>query len=76
MSTVAGSPVLGAGGRIVDKTNPLIGRPYSRDMSHLTPTGSLTPEQRARETIVSTVPGPKPVNQRISKDQVSFRRVL
>jgi len=66
MSTVAGNPVMGVGGRIVDKNNPLIGRPYSRDMSHLTPTGSLTPEQRARETIFSTVPGPKPVNQRIS----------
>jgi TP901 family phage tail tape measure protein len=66
MSTVAGNPVMGVGGRIVDKSHPLVGRAYSRDMSHLTPTGSLTPEQRARETIFSTVPGPKPVNQRIS----------
>ena len=66
MSTVAGNPVMGVGGRIVDKDNPLVGRPYSRDMSHMIPTGSKTPQQRADETIFSTVPGPKPVNQRIS----------
>jgi len=66
MSTVAGNTVLAGGGRIVDKNNPLVGKAYSRDMSHLIPTGSKTPEQRANETIFSTVPGPKPVNQRIS----------
>jgi TP901 family phage tail tape measure protein len=66
MSTVAGNPVMGVGGRIVDKNNPLAGKPYSRDMSHMIPTGSKTAEQRANETIFSTVPGPKPVNQRIS----------
>jgi TP901 family phage tail tape measure protein len=66
MSTVAGNTVLPGGGRIVDKNNPLVGQPYSRDMSHLIPTGSKTAEQRANETIFSTVPGPKPVNQRIS----------
>ena len=66
MSTVGGNPVLRGGGRIVDKNNPLVGKAYARDMSHLIPTGSKTPEQRANETIFSTVPGPKPVNQRIS----------
>jgi TP901 family phage tail tape measure protein len=66
MSTVGGNPVLQGGGRIVDKNNPLVGKAYARDMSHLIPTGSKTPEQRANETIFSTVPGPKPVNQRIS----------
>jgi TP901 family phage tail tape measure protein len=66
MSTVGGNPVLAGGGRIVDKNNPLVGRAYSRDMSHMIPTGSKTPQQRADETIFSTVPGPKPVNQRIS----------
>jgi TP901 family phage tail tape measure protein len=66
MSTVAGNTVLPNGGRIVDKNNPLVGKAYSRDMSHLIPTGSKTPEQRSQETIFSTVPGPKPVNQRIS----------
>jgi TP901 family phage tail tape measure protein len=66
MSTVGGNPVLQGGGRIVDKNNPLVGKAYSRDMSHFIPTGSKTPEQRANETIFSTAPGPKPVNQRIS----------
>lgn len=66
MSTVAGNTVMPGGGRIVDKNNPLVGKAYSRDMSHMIPTGSKTPQQRADETIFSTVPGPKPVNQRIS----------
>jgi TP901 family phage tail tape measure protein len=66
MSTVAGNTVMSGGGRIVDKNNPLVGKAYSRDMSHMIPTGSKTPQQRADETIFSTVPGPKPVNQRIS----------
>jgi TP901 family phage tail tape measure protein len=66
MSTVAGNSVISAGGRIVDKNNPLVGKSYSRDMSHMIPTGSKTAEQRAQENIFSTVPGPKPVNQRIS----------
>jgi TP901 family phage tail tape measure protein len=66
ISTMAGSTVMAGGGRIVDKNNPLVGKPYSRDMVHLIPTGSKTAEQRASETIFSTVPGPKPVNQRIS----------
>jgi TP901 family phage tail tape measure protein len=66
MSTLAGNTVMAGGGRIVDKNNPLVGKAYSRDMSHMIPTGSKTPQQRADETIFSTVPGPKPVNQRIS----------
>ena len=66
MSTVAGNTVMPIGARIVDKNNPLVGKAYSRDMSHMIPTGSKTPQQRADETIFSTVPGPKPVNQRIS----------
>jgi TP901 family phage tail tape measure protein len=72
MSTVAGSPVLRGGGRIVDKDNPLVGRPYSRDMSHVIPTGSKTAEQRAGETIFSTVPGPKPVNLRLSNSPQTY----
>ena len=72
MSTVAGNPVMRGGGRIVDKDNPLVGRPYSRDMSHVIPTGSKTPEQRANETIFSTVPGPKPVNLRLSNSPQTY----
>ncbi len=72
MSTVAGNPVLAGGGRIVDRNNPLVGKAYSRDMSHFIPTGSKTPEQRANETIFSTVPGPKPVNQRLSNSPQTY----
>ena len=72
MSTVAGNPVMRGGGRIVDKDNPLVGRSYSRDMSHVIPTGSKTAEQRASETIFSTVPGPKPVNLRLSNSPQTY----
>ena len=72
MSTVAGNPVMRGGGRIVDKDNPLVGRAYSRDMSHVIPTGSKTAEQRANETIFSTVPGPKPVNLRLSNSPQTY----
>jgi TP901 family phage tail tape measure protein len=74
MSTVSGNPVVSMGGRIVDKNNPLVGEPYSRDMSHMSPTGSKTPEQRASETIFSTVPGPQPVNQRISNAPQTYMK--
>jgi TP901 family phage tail tape measure protein len=72
MSTVGGNPVMRGGGRIVDKDNPLVGRAYSRDMSHVIPTGSKTAEQRASETIFSTVPGPKPVNLRLSNSPQTY----
>ena len=72
MSTIAGNPVMRGGGRIVDKDNPLVGKSYSRDMSHVIPTGSKTAEQRAGETIFSTVPGPKPVNLRLSNSPQTY----
>jgi TP901 family phage tail tape measure protein len=72
ISTVGGSTVLAGGGRIVDKDNPLVGKPYSRDMSHVNSTGSKTPQQRADETIFSTVPGPKPVNLRLSNSPQTY----
>jgi TP901 family phage tail tape measure protein len=72
MSTVAGNTVMSGGGRIVDKNNPLVGKSYSRDMSHMIPTGSKTPQQRADETIFSTVPGPKPVNLRLSNSPQTY----
>jgi TP901 family phage tail tape measure protein len=72
MSTVAGNTVMSGGGRIVDKDNPLVGKSYSRDMSHMNATGSKTPQQRADETIFSTVPGPKPVNLRLSNSQQTY----
>jgi TP901 family phage tail tape measure protein len=69
ISTVAGT-VLAAGGyapRVVDKNNPLVGAPYSRDMSHLTPSG--TPQMG---TIFGTVPGSGPVNVRIGKNPQTY----
>ena len=72
MSTVAGNPVLMNGARVVDKNSPYVGKPYSRDMSHMIPTGSKTPDQRSQETIFSTVPGPKPVNQRVLNAPQSY----
>ena len=72
VSTVGGNTVMRGGGRIVDKDNPLVGKSYSRDMSHVIPTGSKTPQQRADETIFSTVPGPKPVNLRLSNSAQTY----
>jgi len=69
ISTVAGGVIAagGAGQRIVDKDNPLIGAPYSRDMSHLIPAQS--PQMG---TIFGTVPGAGPVNVRIGKNPQAY----
>ena len=69
ISTVAGG-VIAAGGpgqRVVDKTNPLVGDPYTRDMSHFTPSGTAQ-----MGTIFGTVPGASPVNVRIGKNPQSY----
>jgi len=64
ITTVAGGVIMpGTGGRVVDKSNPYIGEPYSRDMSHLIPAG--TPQMG---TIFGTVPGAKPVNIKVGKN--------
>ena len=69
ISTVAGSVIAAGmpGGRVVDKDNPLVGKPHSRDMSHLIPSG--TPQMG---TIFGTVPGAKPVNIRVGKNPQSY----
>ena len=69
ISTVAGGVISagGAGQRVVDKNNPLIGAPYSRDMSHLIP--SQSPQMG---TIFGTVPGAGPVNVRIGKNPQAY----
>ena len=69
ISTVAGNVIASgsANARMVDKTNPLIGDPYTRDMSHLIPSGS--PQLG---TIFGTVPGAGPVNLRIGKNPQSY----
>ena len=69
VSTVAGGVIMAAGpaGRMVDKSNPLVGAPYSRDMSHLIPSGN--PQDG---TIFGTVPGAKPVNIRVGRNPQAY----
>jgi TP901 family phage tail tape measure protein len=69
-NTMAGNPLVQSpaeraviGERIADKNHPLIGQPYSRQMSHMIPAQSQQPG-----TIFGTVPGPGPVNVRIGKN--------
>lgn len=71
VSTVAGGVIMAGGGasgpRYVDKDNPLVGKPYSRDMSHLIPSG--VPQMG---TIFGTVPGAKPVNIRVGRNPQAY----
>jgi TP901 family phage tail tape measure protein len=69
VTTTAGGVIMaaGGGGRVVDKDNPLIGRPFSRDMSHLIP--SKMPQMG---TIFGTVPGAKPVNIRVGSNPQAY----
>jgi len=70
ISTVAGRVIAAGtpgGQRVVDKNNPLIGKPYTRDMSHMIP--AQTDQQG---TIFGTVPGASPVNVRIGKNPQSY----
>jgi TP901 family phage tail tape measure protein len=70
ISTVAGGVITAGtsvGQRIVDKNNPLVGEPYSRDMSHMIPAQTQQPG-----TIFGTVPGASPVNVRIGKNPQAY----
>ena len=70
ISTIAGGVIAAGtpgGQRIVDKNNPLIGKSFSRDMSHFTPSGT---DQMG--TIFGTVPGAAPVNVRIGKNPQAY----
>lgn len=69
VATIAGNAVAPGvlGQRVVDKNNPLIGAPYSRDMSHLIP--SQMPQMG---TIFGTVPGAGPVNVRVGKNPQTY----
>jgi TP901 family phage tail tape measure protein len=69
ITTVAGT-VLAAGGpgeRIVDKSHPLVGDPYSRDMSHMIPA-----QTSQMGTIFGVVPGSDKVNLRIGKNPQTY----
>ena len=69
ISTIAGGVIAAgtAGGRVVDKDNELVGKPYSRDMSHLIPS-----QTTQMGTIFGTVPGARPVNVRIGKNPQAY----
>jgi TP901 family phage tail tape measure protein len=70
ISTVAGGVIAAGtpgGQRFVDKNNPLVGKAYTRDMSHFTPSAT---DQMG--TIFGTVPGAKPVNIRVGKNPQAY----
>jgi len=69
ISTVAGSVISAGtqGGRIVDKNNPLAGKPYSRQMAHMIPAGT-----QQMGSIFGVVPNPGPVNVRIGKNPQAY----
>jgi len=63
ISTIANTMIMPGGDRVVDKQSPMLGKPYSRDMSHMIP--SKTPQSG---TIFGVLPGTAPVNKRISNN--------
>jgi len=70
VTTVAGGVIMAGTpsiGRSVDKDHPLVGKPFSRDMSHLIPSGM--PQMG---TIFGTVPGAKPVNIRVGRNPQAY----
>jgi TP901 family phage tail tape measure protein len=68
LSTIQGNIVAQGTQRVADPNNPLIGKAYSRQMSHLNPVAGMTTAERAAQTIFGVVPGPGPVNQKIGKN--------
>ena len=70
VTTIAGGVIMAgtpSSGRSVDKDHPLVGKPFSRDMSHLIPSGM--PQMG---TIFGTVPGSKPVNIRVGRNPQAY----
>ena len=68
VTTVAGGTVIpgvGAGPRVVDPTNPLVGQQGTRASSHINPLAGRTQQQIAASTIFGFVPGSIPVNNAI-----------
>ncbi|TSA57110.1 MAG: phage tail tape measure protein, partial [Methylophilaceae bacterium] len=62
VATVGGSQVVAAGRRVVDPTDPYVGDPNTRAMSHINPRDPNSPA-----TIFGGVPGAIPVNRGISR---------
>ena len=62
VTTVGGAPVIVGGRRVVDSSNPYVGDPNTRAMSHINPRDPNNPA-----TIFGGVPGAIPVNRGISR---------
>ena len=62
VSTVGGAPIMVAGRRVVDPSDPYVGDPNTRAMSHINPRDPNNPA-----TIFGGVPGAIPVNRGISR---------
>jgi TP901 family phage tail tape measure protein len=62
VSTVGGAPIMVAGRRVVDPTDPYVGDVDTRAMSHINPRDPNNPA-----TIFGGVPGAMPVNRGISR---------
>ena len=68
VSTMAGNLVMAGGGRVVDPSNPLVGKMGTRASSHMVPRSGMTDEQRMQQTMFGMVPGSIPVNQKIGQN--------
>jgi TP901 family phage tail tape measure protein len=62
VSTVGGAPIMVAGRRVVDPSDPYVGDPNTRAMSHINPRDPNNPA-----TLFGGVPGAVPVNRGISR---------
>ena len=69
ITTVGGNVIAGGipGERVVDKENPLVGKPYSRDMQHMIPRAT-----KQEGTIFGVVPGARPVNVRVGANPQAY----
>jgi TP901 family phage tail tape measure protein len=64
ISTIAGTVAMQGGTqRVVNLNSPFLGKPYSREMSHMIPSKMNQPE-----TMFGVVPGTGPVNKRVSNN--------
>jgi TP901 family phage tail tape measure protein len=68
ISTIAGNVVMEGSERVADPDSKYIGKPYSRQMSHTRPVAGMTNQEKSAQNIFGVVPGPGPVNQKVSKN--------
>ena len=63
ISTMANSIIMPGGDRVVNKQSQYLGKPYSRDMSHMIPS-----KESQLGSMFGVLPGTSPVNKRISNN--------